>query len=246
MNRRILRHELAVSINVTFAHPKRALILLALLLAGCKGAPPADINALLLDACDAGNLVEVTSLIAKGANPNAIDKNPARKFTPLVIGTAHPDVVAFLLKHGADPKLPDGNGLQPVDYAASSGSVKTLQLLLDAGASPNSIGGEEAPLSSAASLAQIEAAKLLLERGAQLNFHSAGSGFTALQEAIIMPIAKPEDRLKMVEFLISKGADIRAKDSHGYDALDWAETQAKNRNGKSVEIVQVLRNALKK
>lgn len=229
---------------MTLTRSKRVLIFLPLLLPGCKGATPTDINVQLLDACDAGDLAEVTALIGRGADPNTIDKNPARKFSALVMSTAHPNVVAFLLKHGANPKMPDGNGLLPIEYASSAGTVESLKLLLDAGASPNSAAGETAPLSSAAGLAKIDAAKLLLERGAAINFHAASTGFTALHEAIIMPLAKPGDRLKMVEFLISKGSDVKAKDKHGYDALAWAEIQAKNRKGESEKIVQVLKKAL--
>lgn len=48
----------------------------------------------------------------------------------------HPRIVEHLLTVGADPNLPDINGITPLMEAASGGDVVTMKLLLEAGASP--------------------------------------------------------------------------------------------------------------
>jgi len=139
--------------------------------------------------------------------------------------------------------MPDSNDILPVEYAASAGTVESLKLLLDAGADPNPKGEGEAPLAAAAAAGQIKAAALLLERGAKINFHAPTTGFTPLYEAIMMPLMKPEERERMVEFLIAHAVDINAKDRRGLTPLDWAEIQDKVQKGKTKGVIAVLEKA---
>ena len=46
------------------------------------------------------------------------------------------EVVAYLLAQGASANIQDNYGLTPLHWAASHGGVKTLTLLIEAGADP--------------------------------------------------------------------------------------------------------------
>ena len=63
-------------------------------------------------------------------------------YTPLTLAAKRPthwDIVSLLLERGARPDLPTGSGERPINIAVLSGSVPSVEVLLDAGAS----GGRE-------------------------------------------------------------------------------------------------------
>ncbi|MGH9693302.1 MAG: ankyrin repeat domain-containing protein, partial [Bryobacteraceae bacterium] len=106
------------------------------------------------------------------------------------------------------------NGLKatPLHYASIYGSVKALQFLLDKGADPNAANQSGAtPLILAAW--SFERARLLVERGASVNA-ATGHGITPL----IVAAAEPGN-VATVRYLLDKGADLRARDTDGEDAL---------------------------
>lgn len=49
------------------------------------------------------------------------------------------DAVASLIKAGADPNQPSKKGVTPISAAAHKGNVLIMQMLIDSGASVNSI-----------------------------------------------------------------------------------------------------------
>ena len=91
----------------------------------------------LLQATEAGDVVQMAALLAKGAEVNA--KN-AHGWTPLHVATAggDPAVVALLLKHGADVHAQSYIGTTPLDNATTRGGRQAvIDLLLAHGAKPS-------------------------------------------------------------------------------------------------------------
>lgn len=93
----------------------------------------------LCRAAGLGCAAEVAQLLEQGAPPDARD---AQQRTPLLLAIAgpggpHVEVVRQLLQHSADATLADRSGSAPLHAAAAAGSAELVQLLLDAGASPD-------------------------------------------------------------------------------------------------------------
>jgi uncharacterized protein len=82
-----------------------------------------------------GHLPVVRLLLESGADANAIGRNPG-KYTPLTgaVTAGRADVVAELLRCGADAHYRYGAGYTPLHVAAASGNADIVRLLLEAGA----------------------------------------------------------------------------------------------------------------
>jgi ankyrin repeat protein len=91
----------------------------------------------LLQATEAGDLVQMAALLAKGAEINARN---AHGWTPLHVAAAggDPAVVTLLLHHGADVHAQSHIGTTPLDNATTRGGRKAVvDLLLAHGAKRN-------------------------------------------------------------------------------------------------------------
>jgi ankyrin repeat protein len=79
----------------------------------------------LLQATEAGDIVQMAALLAKGAEVNARN---AYGWTPLHIAAAggDPAVVALLLQHGADVHAQSHIGTTPLDNATTHGGRKAV------------------------------------------------------------------------------------------------------------------------
>ncbi len=82
-----------------------------------------------------GRLPVVQELIARGADVNAVSRNPGR-YTPLTgaVAARAADVVRELLRHGADPNYRYVQGYTPLHLAAAGGSDPIVRELVEAGA----------------------------------------------------------------------------------------------------------------
>jgi ankyrin repeat protein len=91
----------------------------------------------LLQATEAGDIVQMEALLAQGAEVNASN---AYGWTPLHVAAAGGDlaVVALLLKHGADVHAQSHVGATPLDNATTRGGRRAvIDLLLAHGAKRN-------------------------------------------------------------------------------------------------------------
>lgn len=195
----------------------------------------------LMTAARTGNAEIVAQLLAKGADPN---RAAARGQTALMWAAAqrHPAVVRALLAGGADVHLrsqvwserrktdleqsshPDyqvtiaQGGDTALMFAARSGDLASVQLLVEAGANvddQSAYGTSAATLAAHADHADVVA--FLLERGA--NPDAAAAGYTALHAAIL------RRNLSAVTALLAHGADpnrpLRAATPARRDSEDY-------------------------
>jgi len=179
----------------------------------------------LMNCARTGNAASVKVLLAAGANVNA--KEPEHDQTALMWAAAekHSDAVRVLLDGGADFRARSRTytqtvtsevtqragreelnytvargGSTPLLFAARSGDVESVRLLLAAGADVNdSLPNGMSALVLAAHSGNGPAARLMLEKGANPN--DAEIGYTALHAAVL------RSDLNLVKALLAQGAN---------------------------------------
>jgi ankyrin repeat protein len=141
--------------------------------------------------------------------------------TPLTRAAARNDVAAVrhLLDegHSADE---GGDAWTPLIWAARSGSVDAITVLLDSGADVNRPGPtgdkwEATPLQHAILERQPAAARLLLDRGADVNRGAPGS-----LTPLFLAAGDPDPAI--LNLLLAHGADPRVEDENGATPLSRA------------------------
>jgi ankyrin repeat protein len=171
----------------------------------------ADINACarfgtaLTFAAEGGDLSLVRFLVARGANVNARDAYR----TVLEAAVEHPDVVRYLLRHGAEvdkPGRPGNWDITPLNRAAIVGAVGSIRVLLEYGADINRPAGDgDTPLMTAARAGHQEVVKTLIQSGADINLqthHREAGG----DELSALDIAEQEKKDAVVRLLRQAGA----------------------------------------
>ena len=144
-----------------------------------------------------------------------------------------------LLAKGTNPNTRDARGQTPLYYALRyPGNIEDTEIvaqLLAAGAKPQDRTQDGIPLLAVAiARGYPEAVRLLLSHGATPNCADQKDGMTPLMTAAKKKEA-PEN-LAIVRLLIASKAQINAQDSHGHNALWYAE---KARNRQIVQLLQV-------
>ena len=191
----------------------------------------ADINVDLIRAIKDGNLTQVQSLVAEGANVNARDNINA---TPLhwAAHEGHVSVAEFLIEEGANIEARSGGGFTPLHTVAFGGHVSVAEFLIEKGAyleARSNNGDTPLHLVARNGNAYIHVVDVLIENGADINAFN-WNGVTPLHWATL------EDNASAVaEFLIEKGANLNMKDvKNGNTPLHLATYNA------SIHVVDLL------
>jgi len=131
-----------------------------------------------------------------------------------------------LLKQGFDPEMRLVSTIEPEDTdsystalveAALHGSVEAIRLLVKNGAMVDSCDSESlTPFAVACYHFRLEAARELRSLGANVNTQSELSGSTPLHRAVRGTFSERE---AIINFLISEGADIEARNKDGFTPL---------------------------
>ena len=160
--------------------------------------------------------------------------------------------IRFLLEKGANVNFKNERGVSPLNVACDKNNLEAVKLLINDGADVNirtnrgntplscAASGKGCTLVSAVAFNQVydftDVAEILLDNGADVN----------LQNPLLF--AARTGNLKMVQLLMSKGANINATNSTGQNALQIAEKQGhKNivkflKDYETVGAIHVLQN----
>jgi uncharacterized protein len=163
----------------------------------------------LLLAITSHDLTGVRAALREGASANA----------PLIFGQPSLSVAASsapgpileeLLKAGADVSFTDDNGVTALCRAAMRGRCGTVELLLSAGADPNS-SPRFSPLNMAAHQGHVDVVAILLNAGADIEGRGPQDRTPLLNAAM-------SGSIETVRLLLEAGADITAVDDTGQTA----------------------------
>jgi len=173
--------------------------------AGAKASPSSD---RLPTAVEAGNMSEIDTLLALGAD---LEHEGKQGMTPLMTAAerGRADIVGRLLAAGADPRRTDPGGWSALTHAVYRDRLDVVELLLSAGAEPNERIVE-------GSLLLLVARKILT---VQLTMQIAGDR-KAVQEAATRRVLAAEGAV--AESLLAHGADPNAGDEDGLTPLMYA------------------------
>ncbi len=215
-------------------------ILLAAVLAQVPAAssPGRDVD--LIAAAKLGDLRRTRELVTAGISVDVADR---RGYTPLMWSAAAGslDVTRYLLESGARVEARADDGATALFLAAANGSTEVVKVLLARGATPAVARGGQTPRQAALARGQMDAAAALEAAetlgGQLLQAASDGQGIAVRQllargtsanivdSAGVSPLmfAARNGDLGTMQFLLSRGADLLARDSQGLTVLDWAE-----------------------
>ncbi|GFT49903.1 BRCA1-associated RING domain protein 1 [Nephila pilipes] len=111
-------------------------------------------------------------------------------------------------------------GETPLQVAVIKGDIDKVKELLKEGALVNTQDNNGwTPLHEASNRDFIEIATILLDHGALVNVPSLKDNVTALHDALL------NNLMSMAILLVSRGADVHAKTSFGYTALDLCKSE---------------------
>ena len=184
-----------------------------------QGKPPGapysgDLNSDLLIAAREGDKEKVRSLIRNGANINSRDEDGDTALMIAALRGQDLGTVNTLLANGANVNARNNENDTALIYAASNDDAAILEALLNKGADINhqNDNGYSALIMASVDEKRLANAKALVARGADLNLKSDDGG-TALMMATAGGV------IELVRALLEKGAQIDARDNHGYTAL---------------------------
>ena len=163
--------------------------------------------ALNASRADFGRIEVAKALIQAGA---CVNHQNHSGLTPLMYSGFH-DMTETLLGLGADANHISQANETALVKAAEDNKSDILQVLLEHG-----VGYMDVALHGACAAGSYDAAQLLLEAGVDPNCRVVNGG-TPLMRAVCAGYSNAE----LVRLLLSKGADVRAKDDDGWNVFMW-------------------------
>ncbi len=158
----------------------------------------------------------VSMLLDKGANVNAKD---AFGNTPIFLAVEKKDreTIKLLIEKGANVTIKNNAGETPFTAAARNGDLETIKLLMTKGVSINVKDGKgNTILIEALTRNNEEMVKFLIENGANVNVRDM---WMNKQKTGLMIAIENYMPLEILELMVSKGVDIKAKDEIGNTPL---------------------------
>ncbi len=138
-----------------------------------------------IDACRRGDIADTEKVCE--LFPELVNEADTKGHTPLIIAAYnnHPEVVAVLLRNGANANAQDTAGNTALMGAAFKGYKPVVEQLVKAGADVNLRNGQGAPaLTFAATFGQLDIAEYLLSHGARVD-HRDSRGKSPLDHAVL-------------------------------------------------------------
>jgi len=129
-------------------------------------------------ACADGDLARVRMLVAAGCEPQAFRAEGGRGALHIAVGAGSAELLAFLIKSGADANLADRQGRTPLQLALELRKAPLARALLEAGSQPG-----PGMLHQAVELGSSELVALLVRSGVDAG-EVNGQGFTPLDLAL--------------------------------------------------------------
>jgi len=191
----------------------------------------ATTNFALHRAVMSGNLNDVKMQLAAGADVNVRSDNG---WTPLLLAAQYDysgaTVITYLLEKGADPNLPDSSGETPLMIVATRNNLAATTALLAYKASVYPRNQQKKTvLHLAAGALNATIVKALLAVRPEVGASSAGVDIREVEIDVrdeqgrtpLLLAADNEGRVpdEVMELLLTKGADINARDNDGNTAL---------------------------
>lgn len=151
------------------------------------------------------------------------------------------EIVKLLLAKGADVNLKGHGDYTPLMYAAESAkTTEIMELLIEEGADINPIAQDgvnafiKAIFGVLSDSGSLDAVKLLIGKGMDVNYAiqaDNANGYTALMFAVRW------EKIEIVRYLISEGADVNAKTDEETTPLSIAEEEG------FTEIINLLKES---
>ncbi|MFJ2988800.1 ankyrin repeat domain-containing protein [Collimonas sp. NPDC087041] len=154
------------------------------------------------------------SLLAKGVNPNLVDKQ--RGETGLMVALQEDSMKVFdvlINARGIDLNLRARNGDTALMIASYKGKVAAVKALLDKEAEPNTTGWTA--LHYAAAIGNDEIVQMLLDASAYIDAGSPNNTTPIM-------MAARAGKIMTVKLLLDSGADVTLKNDVGMSAIDLA------------------------
>ena len=162
----------------------------------------------------------VERLLAKNASPSVSDTGSGRSLLQCAWLQGSLELVQLLMTHGADPKL------LPVELVLTTPDTQWLEMMLDAGASPE-VEGQRSGLNIlqlACLHGREDLVQLLLNRGVNVD-GPAGSPRTARPLRLAMELQDEALRGRLADLLLQHRARVDAPDVYRYSPIFFACVQ---------------------
>lgn len=173
------------------------------------------LDAMLLRAAELGKIALFHYTLSQGANLHIQLKN-GHNALAATAKNGHLELVSFLISKGANLETQEGVQGTPLIQAAGNGHVEIVKLLIAKGADVNAQTYQNNTALISPNKNSLEISQILVEHGAKID-HKGEYDRTALHIA-----AGYHRPLALVDYLLSKGADINVQDHFGITPLHMA------------------------